>query len=422
MALQDLTPQLRTRLNRMERAVGWFLFLAMALLVFGFSYYIYKTAESRGWFKEKAKYFVFVDSAKGLTPGVTRVELLGKEVGLVTDVQPQPARGTGSEYNVYVEFEITEPYFGYVWTEGSIVSIASENPLNLAQVLSVSKGTNGYSTYLSYSLQQMTWPEIKASSDMTNLHLGQEVYAGTNLVYRAWQSVTNLTGLENSNLWIIDKGVTKSHLTAVWNPKEHRYEPLEKGTKPYYLQTVEEVPLTDRLQAMVSQVEAALPDITNKIALVLANAAQLTSNLNVVANNARPAASNLSVITANLREPKGSLGEWLIPTNINAELASTLSNANTTITNADTNILALAESIQKSLDNLASITSNLNAQVQANTNVVRELSDIIIHTDEFVQGLKRHWLLRSAFKTPETNQPAIRSDGVFRSPRENERR
>ena len=40
MALQDLTPQLRTRLSRMERAVGWFVALAMALLVFGFVYYV----------------------------------------------------------------------------------------------------------------------------------------------------------------------------------------------------------------------------------------------------------------------------------------------------------------------------------------------------------------------------------------------
>jgi glycerol-3-phosphate acyltransferase PlsY len=33
MALQDLTPQLRTRLNRMERAVGWFVLLAAVLLI-----------------------------------------------------------------------------------------------------------------------------------------------------------------------------------------------------------------------------------------------------------------------------------------------------------------------------------------------------------------------------------------------------
>ena len=48
MALQDLTPQLRTRLNRMERVVGWFVLLATLLLLFGFGYYLYKTAERKG--------------------------------------------------------------------------------------------------------------------------------------------------------------------------------------------------------------------------------------------------------------------------------------------------------------------------------------------------------------------------------------
>jgi methyl-accepting chemotaxis protein len=180
------------------------------------------------------------------------------------------------------------------------------------------------------------------------------------------------------------------------------------------------VPITDRLQGMVTQIEAALPKVlalTNQISAVLNNAAALTSNLNEVANNVRPAASNLDFITSNLRGPKGSLGEWLIPTNISAELDSALKNANLTITNADTNMVALAESIQKSLDNLADITGNLNAQVQANSNVVKELSDIIMHTDEFVQGLKHHWLLRSAFKTPKTNTPAGRSGQPILSPR-----
>ena len=54
MALQDLTPQLRTRLSRMERGVGCFVMLAVGLLVFGFVYYIYNTAERKGWFKTKA--------------------------------------------------------------------------------------------------------------------------------------------------------------------------------------------------------------------------------------------------------------------------------------------------------------------------------------------------------------------------------
>jgi hypothetical protein len=44
--------------------------------------------------------------------------------------------------------------------------------------------------------------------------------------------------------------------------------------------------------------------------------------------------------------------------------------------------------------------------VQADTNLLGGISKTIADTDDFVQGLKRHWLLRSAFKTKATNAPA----------------
>jgi hypothetical protein len=131
--------------------------------------------------------------------------------------------------------------------------------------------------------------------------------------------------------------------------------------------------------------------------------------------------SNLSIITANLREPKGSLGEWIIPTNINQKLDATLDTTHKTIGDADTNLIAVAESLTKSLNNLADITSNLNNQVQVNSNILTHISDIIVHTDQFVQGLKRHWLLRSAFKTKTTkttNTPPARATEPARSPQD----
>ncbi|MGO8764444.1 MAG: hypothetical protein ACLQSR_04820, partial [Limisphaerales bacterium] len=63
MPLQDLTPQLRTRLSHMERAVGWFVFLATALLIFGFGYYLYHLADQRGWFKIKANFHTYLQSS-----------------------------------------------------------------------------------------------------------------------------------------------------------------------------------------------------------------------------------------------------------------------------------------------------------------------------------------------------------------------
>jgi len=56
MALQDLTPQLRTRLSRVERAVGWFVFIATALLLFGFGYYIYHTAERKAGSRSRLRF------------------------------------------------------------------------------------------------------------------------------------------------------------------------------------------------------------------------------------------------------------------------------------------------------------------------------------------------------------------------------
>jgi hypothetical protein len=59
----------------------------------------------------------------------------------------------------------------------------------------------------------------------------------------------------------------------------------------------------------------------------------------------------------------------------------------------------------------------LNAQVQANSNMLAQISDIVVHSDQFVQGLKHFWLLRSAFKTPKTNAPAMNNPTMNGSPR-----
>src|SRR5208283_2243179 len=102
MALQDLTPQLRTRLNRMERAVGWFVFLATALLVFGFGYYIYKTAESKGWFVKKINYHTSISSGAGFKAG-DKVLLMGFPVGEITSLQ---RNAPGEFYDITVSFWI----------------------------------------------------------------------------------------------------------------------------------------------------------------------------------------------------------------------------------------------------------------------------------------------------------------------------
>jgi hypothetical protein len=63
----------------------------------------------------------------------------------------------------------------------------------------------------------------------------------------------------------------------------------------------------------------------------------------------------------------------------------------------DTNVTA-------TLVNLADITSNLNAQVQSNSNMLETISKTVQDYDTFVQGLKHHWLLRSALKKENKNE------------------
>jgi len=199
----------------------------------------------------------------------------------------------------------------------------------------------------------------------------------------------------------------KKVVTGVWLDKEGKYVPYTKDSK-YWLLADESPALTERLEKVAREVEQALPhflNLTNQLAEVLTNSALAASNLNALAMTARPAFTNLTEITAQLREFNGSLGRWLFSTNFNQQLDLAATNANATLGRVDTNLLVVAEKLTLSLDNLANITSNLNAQVQSNTNVLTEISAAVIHTDELVQGLKRHWLLRSAFKTKATNQP-----------------
>lgn len=416
MALQDLTPQLRTRLSRVERAVGWFVILAAGLLVFGLGYYVYNTAEKRGWFKVKTPYYTYADAATGLKEG-DPVKLMGLDVGRITAMKPMPA--ADFEHNIYVEFELIYPNYGYVWTEGSKAKVAIANLVG-GRYLEVSRGTGGYP---SYEFNPFKIVEVSAIQSLLpeweKWQLGQDIYDATetNLVLRALSPlgtnlpVLNRLGIKQVAVLDARPGQEKKYMTAVWNDQKGTYEAFFKGSKKMYELPSDEAPaVTDRIEQLVSEVQKALPGIfnlTNQLATVLSNTANFTSNLNEVAVGARPTVSNLAAATSNLDHP-GALGEWLLPTNISVQLATTLTNANATVVSVNTNLNAVIEDIGRSLDNLADLTSNLNHQVQQNTNILSNVSKAVVDTDDLVQGLKRHWLFRSAFKHKETNAPPVK--------------
>ncbi|EEF60673.1 MlaD family protein [Pedosphaera parvula] len=425
MALQDLTPQLRTRLSHMERAVGWFVLLATLLLLGGFAYYLYTTAKNKGWFLIKVPYYTFTDRATGLKVG-DPVQLMGLSVGHITDIQPQPPYDL--EHNICIDFVIVHPYDGYLWTEGSHAKVtAAALDLLGKRVVEVTKGTNGYPTYIFSPLHTNTMAEIERLPNREEYVLAQEVWAVVNsnstMVAKALLPLTNgvlekIRPYVTAGLTITPTNQQRNKLMAVWDDHNAWYVAFN-GRNRYGLVPDESPALTDRAERLVASVEAALPNIlglTNQLSATLSNSASMTSNLNVVAQSIQPVITNMTFITAQL-QGQGTLGDWLIPTNMHRQLDVTLTNVNTTVSDADSNLVVLAESLTKSLNNLADVTSNLNGQVQANTNILTHLSDTIVHSDQFIQGLKHHWLLRSAFKTKKTNSPPAKVHLQLESPK-----
>src|SRR5687768_15507989 len=146
MAVQDLTPQLRTRLSRVERVVGWFVILATALLLTGFGYYVHHVAKRKGWFLAKVPYFTYVRNAETLHVG-DPVRLMGFDVGEITEIEPEAAQNAWARtnnYNVVIQFRIKAPYYGYILSD-SKVKVASADLLG-KRVLEVTRGITGVVT------------------------------------------------------------------------------------------------------------------------------------------------------------------------------------------------------------------------------------------------------------------------------------
>ena len=405
MALQDLTPQLRTRLSRMERAVGWFVFLAAALLLFGFGYYIYHTAERKGWFVIKAPFHTYVQSSAGLNVG-DLVYMMGFPVGEITRVFPMKPY---EPHNVEVDFEIREPFFRYLWTSGSYVKINAAGFLNQRQLEVTRATTNGYAVVVTQPVFVKTIDELKqlVTDEPDQWQLSQDVFdASSNIVFHAYDTLTEsnlqvIAAMKVDSLYAYNNLEKDKHsIVASWDGRFHHYKIFKPGDDTAWLRAVETPPISDQLQAMVTQVQTALPNIlalTNKLAVILDNSANATSNLNSTLVEARPMITNFALVSAQLREPGGPL-VWALGTNGNQQLQGALTNANALLASTDTNLTTI-------LLQLADITSNLNAQVQASTNMLSTISKTVSDADDFVQGLKHHWLLRSAFKTKATNAP-----------------
>lgn len=367
MALQDLTPQLRTRLSRVERVVGIFVIFATLLLLTGFCYYLYNTAQRKGWFLTKAPYFVFVRSATGLKLG-DPIKLMGFDVGVITKIEPMPP--SDPMFNVYVEFRIRSPYYGYLWSDSHAKLTAGDFLGN--RYLELTKGTNGNPTYEINHGQPVTPPDAKEQP---------------------------ITGILNDDL----KTYTPVNSSfEVWKEKDKQYK-----FTPYWLRIDEAPALADRLELAVSDVQTNLPgvlNLTNYIAQTLTNTSRMVAHLDEVLLDVKPIVTNLASISSLLTNAHGGLGDYLVPNKVNEQLQGTLTTAHSMLQHTDTNLNTLTASLNRTLENLAEISGNLKSQVQANSLMLSQISTLVVDTDEFLQGLKRNWLLKSSFQA-STNQP-----------------
>lgn len=377
MPIQDLTPQLRTRLNRVERIVGLFILAATAMMVGGLAFYLYQTAENRGWFLTKSPYFTYLRSGSGIHVG-DKVMMMGFPVGEVTRVLPEKPE---AYYNVYVEFVVLGNNVGYIWSDSTVL-VKSVNLLG--------------NRYLELTKGDFSGKHGKVS----------ETY----------------------------KFDSRQRITQVFDPKARDYKPFNPRDSRtfFYLPAEEPTELSEQLDAVIQQAKTAIPHVlalTNYLTRVMSNTADATERLNRLMDQAQPLVTNLALISSHLKEPRGSLGEWLIPTNLNAQIeqatetaSRTLVAAQGTLANANTQITELATSLDVTLDQLALITGNLRLQVDRNTNMLSEVSRLIVNTDDMVQGLKRHWLLRSAFRgkagVPGTNGSSPASGTQLRPPQD----
>jgi hypothetical protein len=236
---------------------------------------------------------------------------------------------------------------------------------------------------------------------------------------------------------VADRSSPSKRITMVWDQKAARYVAYTAATRAYWLSPDESPALTERLDELVRRTEEALPSVlalTNQVADLLERSAAAAVEAEALLAGARPLVAHLATVSGNLTNADGSLGRWLLPGELYGQALVTLTNANGALTNvsatlgeagtmlvgANTNLTRLVNELTPSLQSLSIIISNLNTQVQANTNFVATLHRLLVDTDDLIEGFKRHWLLRSAFKPKLTNRPPTGSTApgrVYRSPK-----
>lgn len=359
MALQDLTPQLRTRLGRVERLVGLFLIITVLLMLAGLAYFIRHTAKERGWFVQKYPYFTYVGEVTGLKVG-TPVTMMGFVVGEVTMIDQGPVDEWFVEkgLNVFIGFNVRDKYEGYIWTD-SRVKVGGGDFLG-TRTLEITRGKTGEVT-------------VKKEG-------GESLMLSADFVF-------------------------KPHIT------NRTYRPLDQSGKGFWLQATESQPLQQRLTDIANTVNGALPQVfglTNQLVATLSNLTSVTAQLAATMPKLDTALDGMNGLVADLRpslQSPGGIGDLLLPTNLGNQLTLTLSNLDP----GSGPIALTLSNLNGRMADVGVALSNVNLQLSQNTNLLADANQLTRNVgslaDTIQTLLTRHWLFRSAFKT---NAPSSR--------------
>lgn len=383
MALQDLTPQLRTRLRKVEWFVVLFLGGTLLLMITSLAWFIKKTGDTRGWWVTEVPYYTYLPNASGIKVG-SPVQMMGFKVGQVTKIEAvdlSELRNWGyyGGHPVFVGFNVREPYPGYI-TSDSKLKLAGF-PIEIAGgvTLEVTVGSS----------------EGLLTTTNGNGHLG---VLSDKIAYDV------LENRLNTNLQVY------AH-----------YTPLNETKKGFFLRLDDSDTMMAQVQRILGKLDGisgsvhdAMPGLTNELQQTLGNVRELTESLKPALAN--PGGIGKLLLPTNLVarfDQPGGIGELVIPTNLNTELVGTLSAVRTNLPGTLSNVNQRMTDLGPLLTNLTTGTARLGplmtnadeALGSVKSNTVPRVNSLLETLDSFVAGMKRHWLFRSAFKTTPTNAP-----------------
>ena len=385
MALQDLTPQLRTRLRKVEWMVVLFLGGTALLLLGSLGWFIFRTGEARGWWVDEVPYYTYVDDATGIKVG-TPVHMMGFKVGEVTKLDALPLDQLRSwdyyqtnQFRAFVGFKVRakEPsrYPGYISSDSRVKLGGFPVEIAGGVVLEVSVGS--------------------MSGTLTTTNLG------------------------GGRIGVLSDKFAYDELSGKKDSPNRRYLPLSESKTGYYLPLDQSETLLAQVQQVLAkvrgigtQVDAALPGLTEELYLTLTNVHAITAQLRP--NVGPPGALGAMVLPTNLvarfGQP-GGLGDLILPTHLNAQLIATLAAVPGTLSNLDqrtASLGALITNLVKGTAPLGNAITNLDLTMDdMRSNTVPQATALLRTLDSFVEGMKRHWLFRGAFKAPKAEQRPV---------------